>query len=308
MAAEDCVRARYARGHLEVDVHAVVRKDDDDLRPFAPRRIHGLLHVLFLDAEGPVGRDVTGMRDQCVGEGLADDGDLHAVDVANDVRFENGIAEIRGLYVLRDDFDLVRKVLLRDFEHAILTVCAFPVQGHDVDAERELGVDHVLALGPHCGARALPGIAAVEQQRAGTLRLDAFDERREMGEAADLAVDAGVAFEVEIGKGVSETRVGRNLEMLEEILADDMRRLARHSRDADVDVRLAEIDGQQLCMTIGDMQQGDVAESRRVIDALGVLLGLRETRRGRHAGHAGSREHIQKFTTVHGPVPCCSTD
>ena len=80
VAAEDGVDAAHARGHLQVDVHAVVRQHDDHLRALGARRVDGLLHVLFLDAEGPVGDHVARVGDRRVGEGLADDRDLHAVD------------------------------------------------------------------------------------------------------------------------------------------------------------------------------------------------------------------------------------
>jgi hypothetical protein len=44
------------------------------------------------------------------------------------------------------------------------------------------------ALVHSASAGALPGVAAVEQQRAGAAGLDALDQGGQVGEAADLAV------------------------------------------------------------------------------------------------------------------------
>ena len=82
VAAEDGVDAAHARGHLQVDVHAVVRQHHDHLRALAARFVDHLLHVLVLDAEAPVGHHVARVGDRRVGEGLADDGHRHAVDRA----------------------------------------------------------------------------------------------------------------------------------------------------------------------------------------------------------------------------------
>jgi hypothetical protein len=78
----------------------------------------------------------------------------------------------------------------------------FPMPGHDVHAEQLAGVDHVLALRPQRGGRALPGIAAVEQQGAGARGAQALDQGGEVGEAADLAVGLRRRGEVEVGEGM----------------------------------------------------------------------------------------------------------
>jgi hypothetical protein len=78
------------RGHLEVDVHAVVRQHDDDLRAGGAGFVDRLLHVLFLDAEAPVRRLPARVGDRRVGEGLADDGDRHAVHVLHHEGLEHG--------------------------------------------------------------------------------------------------------------------------------------------------------------------------------------------------------------------------
>ena len=115
--------------------------------------------------------------------------------------------------------------------------------GHHVDAEQVAGVEHVATTGPVRGAGALPGVAAVEQQRTPWPRLVAqpFDQRGQMGEAADLAVTACRLGEIEIGKGVRQPPTGLKPCPLQQILADQVRQTAARRADADVDVRLAEI-------------------------------------------------------------------
>jgi hypothetical protein len=179
---------RDARGHLEVDVHAVVREHDNDLGALGAGFVDRLLHVVVLDAEGPVRHHPARVGDRRVGEGLADHGDLDAVHFAQAVGFEHLVAEVRGLDVLGEKFDLALKVLFDDFQHALVAEGELPVRGHHVHAQQLAGIDHVLALGPQGGGRTLPGVAAVEQQRVGASRAQALDQGRQVGEAADLAV------------------------------------------------------------------------------------------------------------------------
>ena len=82
------------RGHLEVDVHAVVREHDDHLRALGARFVDHLLHVLVLDAEGPVRHHLARVGDRRVGKGLADHGDLDAVHFAHGVGLEHLVAEV----------------------------------------------------------------------------------------------------------------------------------------------------------------------------------------------------------------------
>jgi hypothetical protein len=50
---------------------------------------------------------------------------------------------------------------------------------------------------------------------------------------------------------------------LRKCLADQMRHLAELVAETEIDVRLAEVDRQQLGMAVGDVQQADVAERGR---------------------------------------------
>jgi hypothetical protein len=171
-----------------------------------------------------------------------------------------GSPKVGGLDVLGDDVDLAGEVLFLDFLDPGLAIGRFPVQGHDVDAERLAGVDHVLGVGPQRGAGALPGVAAVEQQGAGAAGLHALDQGGQVGEAADLAVGLGGLVEIQVGEGVGLEGVRLDAEVLEQLVADQVRHLAELVADAEIDVRLAEVDRQQLGVAVGDVQQADVAE------------------------------------------------
>jgi hypothetical protein len=122
------------------------------------------------------------------------------------VGLEHRVAEVVGLDVLGDEVELACEVLLDDLLHALHAERELPVAGHHVHRQRLAGVDHVLAVGPQRGGAALPGVAAVEQQRARAAGLHALDQRGQVREAADLAVAARGALEVEVGVGVRQRR------------------------------------------------------------------------------------------------------
>jgi hypothetical protein len=69
------------RGHLDVDVHAVVREHDHHLRALARGLVDRLLHASSWMPKLQFGDKVARVGDRCVGKGLADDGHGHAVDV-----------------------------------------------------------------------------------------------------------------------------------------------------------------------------------------------------------------------------------
>ena len=151
--------------------------------------------------------------------------------VAHHVRREHRVAEVGGLHVLRDELDLAGEVLLDDFLDALGAVGELPVPGHDVDAEELLRVDHVLALRPQRRRRALPRVAAVEQQRAGPRRpAAACTSVARCAKPPIVPYALRRALEVEIGERVRLARARRDAEVLQQRLADEMRRLARRRR------------------------------------------------------------------------------
>ena len=221
----------------------------------------------------------------------------HAVDLADHVGLEHRVAEVGGLDVLREEVDLAREVLLDDLLDALHAERELPVAGHDVHAQQLGGVDHVLALGPQRGGRALPGVAAVEQQRAGAAGLQALDQRGQVREAADLAVAPRRLLEIEVGEGMGVGASRRGT-------------LATFSRcsptrcgswpfmlaDAEVDAGLAEVDRLQLRMAVGHVQERDVAELRHVVQRVGGRgrVGLGPAAQA-HAGDASRAEDLQEF-------------
>ena len=70
-------------------------------------------------------------------------------------------------------------------------------------------------------------------------------------------------------------RSGRDAEVAQQGLADQMRRTSRGVAQAEIDARLAEVRRQQLRMTIGEMQQMHVAEARHVVDVRARSAPLR---------------------------------
>ncbi len=262
---------RHPRCELEIDVHAVVRQQHDGLGALAARVVDRLLQTLFLDAERPVGNEVARIGDRRIRKCLADDRDRDAVDRLDHVRLEHRIAEVGGSHVLGDEIDATREIAVDDLSDPLRTIGEFPMAGHHVHAEQLGGIDHVLAPGPQRGRRALPAVAAVEQQCAGALAAQALDQRRKMRESAHRAIGTRRALEIEMGESMRGTRSRCDAEVLEQRLADQVRRLAARGADAEVDARLAKPRRVQLCMAVGDVQQADVAERlQRVVQVLAV--------------------------------------
>ena len=294
MPAQDGVQPAHARGELQVDIHAVVRQQHDHLGALAARLVNHLLQPFFLNAEGPVRREIRRVRDRRVRKRLPDDGDRHAVQLAQHVRVEYRITKVGGLDVLRDKGDLVLEIVVDHVAHAVGAVGHLPVRGHDVHTQREGGVDHVLAVGPQRGGGALPGVAAVQQQRIGARGAQPLDERGQVREAAHAAVAAGGLGKVERGEGVRGARARRNAVTLEQRVPDQMRRLPGPLRHTEVDAGLAVFDGQQLRVAVGEVQQVDVAEAWHVIaQRIGVRVGQAQ------AGGCGNRQGLNEFAAVH---------
>ena len=117
----------------------------------------------------------------------------------------------------------------------------------------------------------MPQIAAVQQNRiAGTgFAAQPIDQGLHMGEAAHVAVAMGSLLIIEEGEGIRRAATRLDAEMLEKCLADQMRRLAGHCADADIDARLAEIDRQKLRVAVGHMQHAGIAESPDIVRVVG---------------------------------------
>ena len=300
VAAEDGIDAGDAAGHFEVDVHAVVREHDHDLGAVGARVVHPFLHAVVADAETPVRHHPARVGDRRVGEGLADDGDFHAVHLLHDVGLEHLVAEVVGDDVLRDEIDVgFLEIVVDDLHHPFGAESRFPVRRHDVDAERDAGVDHVLCIGPQRSGRALPGVAAIEQQRAGALRADFVYQSFQVGEATDLAVDFGRFGEIEVSEGVGFGAAGLDAEFFQQMPADQVGGLAVGRADPKVDVGLAEPHRHQLGVAVGKVHERDVAVARHIVEIGRRLAGQCGLAVQCHAGRCGDGEQLQKLTAVH---------
>ncbi len=83
-----------------------------------------------------------------------------------------------------------------------------------------------------------------------------------MRKAAHAAVSARGVGEVEVGERVRVAGSGPHAEVLQQRLTDQMRRLPGRGADAEIDARLAEVDRQQLRVTIGEVQQAARCQTR----------------------------------------------
>ena len=120
-----------------------------------------------------------------------------------------------------------------------------------------------------------------------------------MGEAADPAVDPGIALEVQAGEGMGLGRAGLDLEMAQEGLAHQMGRPPGHGAHPQIDVGFAVMDGGELGVAIGQVQQRDRAEGRRIIEVGRRLFRMGEAARQRQSSGAGGAEDLKEFAPVH---------
>ena len=176
--------------------------------------------------------------------------------------------------------------------------------GHRVHAEQVAGRDHIGAPRPQRGAGALPGVAAVEQQRAPRARLGAQapHQRRQVREAAHPAVALGQRREIAVRERVRLAAAGRDAEALEERRADQVRRAAARRAEAEVGVRLAKVQRQQLRVAVGEVQQPQFAERRQRI---GIFA---RGARGQQPRRSRGRQHGQEFAPaqgLHGGATAC---
>ena len=171
------------------------------------------------------------------------------------------------------------------------------MRGHGVDAKQLGRVDHVPALCPQRRCRALPAIAAVEQQGRGAARLQPLDQRRKVREASDLTVHFCRGNEIARRECMRVTRSRRNAEVTQERLAHQMRWASRGIANAEVDARLAKVRRQQLGVTIGEVQKMHVAEARHVVGAYGLLRRGAAAREGK-ARCGRRREDLKEFAAV----------
>src|SRR4029078_11925330 len=103
----------------------------------------------------------------------------------------------------------------------------FPVTRHYVDAEKLRCVDHVLPLRPQRGSRAFARVAAVAEDRSGTLAAQALDECGELRKAAHRAERPCRMREIEVRECVRLARAACDAEVRQQCIADEMRRVSQ---------------------------------------------------------------------------------
>ena len=169
--------------------------------------------------------------------------------------------------------------------------------GHRVGMQQLDAIDHVLPARAVRRKRALPGVAAVEQQHlVAAFRAHRIDRGREPVEPADAAVAQRERGKVLRGQRIGGGRPGRDAEAREKIAAGDVRNRAARLAGAEIDRRLAEMHRKQLRMQVGEMQQRDVADRVETQQLVLREALLRESARpaGRHerGGRGGDLEEF----------------
>ena len=106
----------------------------------------------------------------------------------------------------------------------------------------------------------MPCVAAIQQDRIGAVRLDRLDHGRHAVHAAHAAIGFAQRDKIVIGQRISLGRAGLEVEHLDEVLADNMRRLALHIAHADIPFGFAEPDRLQMGVDICDMDNRQISE------------------------------------------------
>src|SRR6476646_2041949 len=115
-----------------------------------------------------------------------------------------------------------------------------------------------------------------------------------MRKAAELAESAGGFLELDAGESIGVGAVGADAETIEEGASDQMRRVAPHRSDAEIDARLAKKHRPQLHMGLGDVEDARIAEAFEIVDACIIVGCLRANARqgALQGGGARSRPEI----------------
>ena len=287
VAGQDHVDAPHPRGHLVIDVKAVMRQADDQIDALRADLVHHLLHPLFADPEAVVGKHPFGVGDRQVRECLPDHGDGQPAPLEDAVSLEGGLVPFRIEDVRAQEG---KGQPGHDLAHPVLPERPFPVAGHRVGAQRVHHIDHVLPLAEQAGHRAVPRVAAIQQQRIRPGRADRRDHARDPVHAAHPAVAAGERLEILAAQRIGVGRARRDAEGFEESLSGEMGRPAARLADADVHFGFAKPQRHQLGVDVGDMDQGGVAvilEGQKLV--LAQRLAGRDARPAAEARDADQR-------------------
>ncbi len=115
-----------------------------------------------------------------------------------------------------------------------------------------------------------------------------------MRKAAELSVRLRRPREVEMGEGMRFAAARLDSVLLEQGFADQVRGPVHALPDAEIDARLAEMSRQQLGVAVGEVQERYVAESRKIVERVFVVLRARIERK---SGRSRGSERLQEFAT-----------
>ena len=118
-----------------------------------------------------------------------------------------------------------------------------------------------------------------------------------MREAADAAVGARRRLEVEEREGMSAGGARCDARLLEQLFAHQVRRSTGRLAQPQVDARLAKLDRRQLRVTVGEVEEADVAEPRRVVEPFGLpgIGGEGAAMLERHPARGRDRQHLHEL-------------
>jgi hypothetical protein len=145
--------------------------------------------------------------------------------------------------------------------------------GHQVHAEELCGVDHVLALRPQRGRRALPGVAAVQQQRAGRLAFSCLTSVARCAKPPTVP-KRRAARSKSSGVKACASRVPAGKPALRSSARRRGAAPCRAGPEAEVDARLAKVARQQLRVAVGHVQHETLPRPLK----RGGLVGRRRLR------------------------------
>ena len=301
MTGQDHVNAGNALGHLLVHIETVVGQANNQFRTLPAHLIDHFLHALVADAERILGEHPAGVRDGHIGEGLPDHGDFHAAAL---IELIGG--EILGGFIPFRVKDILAKCgerqIAYNIAHTVRAEREFPVEGHCIGFQQVHDVHDILPFSFVASVGAVPCIAAIQQQRIGTISANAIDHSRHAVHATHLAIGLTKGCEIIIAQRVVRRATVFDAVQPAEICASDMRHLPFVGPNAKVDFGLAEPDRLQLRMNVRDVDQRNIAESIKLKQiALAQRLlrrqlapvakaGCSDNRRSRHAS-------LQKIAT-----------
>ena len=130
-----------------------------------------------------------------------------------------------------------------------------------------------------------------------------------MSESTDPSVGARGRFEVETRECMRARGARRDARLLEQMLADEMRRPTGRLAEPEVDARLAKVDRHQLRMAVGEVQEADVAEPRGLVESLGRsgLGGEGTAMLERHPAGRRDRQHLHELAPTDAHRGCASS-